>query len=467
MNHEETIKSVNEQFDKELIPGLSEFIKIDNLSPFFDSEWNSNGKLEKAANFILEWVNKQGVKGLEGEIIKDADKSPLVFIEVDAHGSDKNILLYGHFDKQPHFTGWAEGLGPCIPVIRDGFLYGRGGADDGYAVFSSVVGLKTIQEKGGKHGRVVILIEGSEESGSPHLIPYINNLKDRIGSPDLMMCLDSGCLDYNRLWVTNSLRGCLMFDLTVEVLVEAVHSGVGTGLAPDSFMIIRNLLDRIEDSNTGKVIEALHVDIPQNRVEEAGKVAELMGSQVFKGVKFLPGVKSISDNNTESILNNTWRPTVAITGASGLPDSKTAGNVLRSSTTVRVSIRLPPSYNSKDAIEVINQTLSKDTPFNAKVTIDIRPPGDGWNNKQFSEKLHNSLNESSKKFWGKEYLSFGEGGSIPFIKQLADSFPSCEIVVIGVLGPNSNAHSCNEALHIDYCKNITSTLVHTIHDYSS
>jgi acetylornithine deacetylase/succinyl-diaminopimelate desuccinylase-like protein len=467
MNYEETIKSVNEQFEKELIPGLSEFIKIDNLSPFFDAEWNTNGKLEKAANFILDWVKRQGVKGLKGEVIKDDDKSPLVFIEVDAHGSDKNILLYGHFDKQPHFTGWAEGLGPCIPVIRDGFLYGRGGADDGYAVFSSVVGLKTIQEKGGKHGRVVILIEGSEESGSPHLIPYINNLKDRIGSPDLMMCLDSGCLDYDRLWVTNSLRGCLMFDLTVDVLVEAVHSGVGTGLAPDSFMIIRNLLDRIEDSKTGKVIDALHVEIPSIRVEESKKVAELMGKQVFKGVKFLPGVKSISEDNSESILNSTWRPTVAITGASGLPDSKTAGNVLRSSTTVRVSIRLPPSYNSKDAIEVIQQTLTKDPPFNAQIKIDIRPPGDGWNNKTFSDKLSKSLNESSKNFWGKEYLSFGEGGSIPFIKQLADSFPSCEIVVIGVLGPNSNAHSCNEAMHIDYCKNITATLVHTIHDYSS
>ena len=262
MNYEKTTQFVEEKFETELLHGLSEFIKIDNLSPFYDTEWNTNGKLEKAAQFCLDWVLKQEVAGLKGEIIKDEDKSPLIFIEIDARGSEKNFLIYGHFDKQPHFTGWAEGLGPTTPVIKDGWLYGRGGADDGYSIFSAVTAIKAIQTQGQSHGRIVIIIEGSEESGSPHLISYLNKLNERIGVPNLMICLDSGAKDYDTLWVTTSLRGNVTIDLTVEVLQEAVHSGVGTGIAPDSFMVIINLLERIEDSKTGKIIDTFQVEIP-------------------------------------------------------------------------------------------------------------------------------------------------------------------------------------------------------------
>jgi acetylornithine deacetylase/succinyl-diaminopimelate desuccinylase-like protein len=466
MNFEATNKLIESEFDKSVLPGLCDFIKIDNLSPFFDLEWNSNGKLEKAAEFLLNWVNGQGVKGLKAEILKDEDKTPLLLVEIDANGSDKNFLMYGHFDKQPHFSGWAEGLGPTTPVIKDGFLYGRGAADDGYAVFSAVLGLKAVQEQGLKHGRVVIVIEGSEESGSPHLVHYINKLKDRIGAPDLLVCLDSGAQDYDTLWITTSLRGNLIVDITCEVLEEGVHSGAGTGLAPDSFRILRHILDRVEDSKTGKVNDIFHAEIPKQRIEDAKKVAELKKDHILEHVKLVPGVKGCSDDYTELILKNTWEPTLCVTGASHIPPHETAGNVLRPKTTLRLSMRLPPNLDAVKAADQLVEILSKDTPYNAKLTVTKRAPGSGWNNKELSQKLHQSLNNTSLKLWGREFLSFGEGGSIPFIKQLADSFPQCEIVVMGVLGPNSNAHSCNEGLHIEYCKKITATLASTVVDYS-
>lgn len=467
MNYETTQKIVEEQFTKEILPNLSEFIKIDNLSPAYDKEWNTNGKLEHAAKFCLDWALKQGIKGIKGELIKDEDKTPVIFIEIEALNSDKNILMYGHFDKQPHFTGWAEGLGPTTPVIKDGFLYGRGGADDGYAIFSCITALKAIQEQGGKHGRIVLLIEGSEESGSIHLVPYITKLKDRIGTPDLLVCLDSGCQDYDTLWITNSLRGVVILDVTVETLEEGVHSGAGSGLAPDSFTVLRNILDRIDDSKTQKVIEEFHVEVPKNRLDEINRVAELKKEKVLEHVKLTPGVEPLTHDYTELIIRNTWAPTLVVVGASGLPAHDTAGNVLRPNTSFRLSMRLPPTYDPNVAMERLNEIVTKDPPFNAKITTSRKNPGPGWNNKQFSQKLHDSLNTSSQKLWGKEYFSFGEGGSIPFIKLLADSFPECEIIVCGVLGPNSNAHSCNEALNIGYCKNITSTITHTLHDYSS
>jgi len=466
MDYEKTKEFVDQKFETELLPGLSEFIKIDNLSPFYDTEWNTNGKLEKAAQFCLDWVLKQEVAGLKGEIIKDEDKSPIIFIEIDARGSEKNFLIYGHFDKQPHFTGWAEGLGPTTPVIKDGWLYGRGGADDGYSIFSAVTAIKAIQTQGKSHGRIVIIIEGSEESGSPHLIPYLNKLNERIGVPDLMICLDSGAKDYDTLWVTTSLRGNVTIDLTVEVLQEAVHSGVGTGIAPDSFMVIRNLLDRIEDSKTGKIIDTFQVEIPSNRIEDAKKLSAIKRDEVLGQVKFVQGVQPVTHDVAELILNNTWRPTICVTGAGGLPSYESAGNILRSSTTVRLSMRIPPGLDASHALENLNEILTKDPPFNCKITTSKKGPGNGWNNKELSQKLNDSLMKTSNSLWGRDYYNFGEGGSIPFIKQLADSFSSCEILVIGVLGPNSNAHSCNEGMNIGYAKNITTTVAHTIVDYS-
>lgn len=467
MNYEKTKELINIGFEKELIPNLSEFIKIDNLSPAFDKEWNTNGKLEKCAKFCLDWALSQGVEGIKGEVIKDADKTPLIFIEIAARNSNKNCLLYGHFDKQPHFNGWAEGLGPTTPVIRDGKLYGRGGADDGYSIFSSILAIKTIQQLNGSHGRIVIVIEGCEESGSPHLMPYIESLKDRIGKIDLMVCLDSGALNYDTLWVTTSLRGLAMIDVTCEVLEEAVHSGVGSGFVADSFMILRNILDRIEDSNSGKIIDELQVVIPEIRVEDAKKAAAVLKEKVLDRIKIKPGVKTLTDDHSQLLLNTTWTPRLTITGLDGLPNVEIAGNVLRSSTTIRLSVRLPPTLDAVKASEILDGIIKKNPPHNATIKTIVRPPGSGWSAKEFSSKLHESLSRSSKNLWNNEYLCFGEGGSIPFIKNLADTFPQCEILVIGVLGPNANAHASNESLDIEYCKNITNTLAHTLNDYSN
>lgn len=467
MNYEKTKQIVEVEFEKEILPNLSEFIKIDNLSPSFDKEWNTNGKLEKCAKFCLDWALSQGVENIKGEVIKDLDKTPLIFVEIAARNSTKNVLLYGHFDKQPHFSGWAEGLGPITPVIRDGKLYGRGGADDGYSLFSSILAIKAIQQQGGSHGRTVIVIEGSEESGSPHLMSYINDLKSRIGKPDLMVCLDSGALNYETLWVTTSLRGLAMIDVSVEVLDEALHSGTGSGFVADSFMILRNILDRIENSSTGKLIEDLHVVIPDQRLADAQKVASVLKEKVLDRIKIKSGVEPLSNDYTQLLLNTTWRPTLVVTGQDGLPPVDVAGNVLRASTRIRLSVRLPPTMDANKGTEILNDLITKEVPYGAKISTIKRQPGSGWSAKEFSSKLHESLENSSRNLWGQDYLCFGEGGSIPFIKNLADFFPECEILVIGVLGPNSNAHSCNESLDIQYCKNITTTLAHTLSDYSN
>ena len=468
MNYDQTIKDVHEDFEKSIVPSLSDYIRIDNLSPHYDPEWKTNGKLEKAGNHILNWALNCGVKGIKGELITEKDRTPLVYLEIEANGSDKNFLLYGHFDKQPHLGKWAEGLGPTTPVIKNGNLYGRGASDDGYALYAIVESIKAIQKQGGKHGRICVTVEGGEESGSPDLVYYLKKIADKIKVPDVMFCMDSGCINYNSIWLTSSLRGVAVVDLTVECLSESVHSGSGSGIGPDSFSVIRQLLDRLDDSKTGKVLAPLHVDIPSYRVEDAKKLAALQKEKCVNDVvKLLPGVKPLTDDMAEIILNNTWRPTVVVTGMTGFPQHDLAGNVLRDKTSCRISIRLPPTLRAEKAKEIIEEILNKDPPFNAKVSAKVVQAGNGWAASDLSEKLKKSINASSQKLFGTDYYSQGEGGSIPFINSLAELFPKCEIIVTGVLGPESNAHCLNECLNLKFTESMIVTLAHAINDYSS
>lgn len=464
LNIDKTISFVESEFTNDIIPHLQDFIRMDNLSPNFDKEWATNGKSEAAAEFLLKWAQAQNIKGFKGEVLKESNLTPIVFIEIEGQVTGKSAFMYGHYDKQPHFEGWGEGLGPLLPVIRGDLLYGRGGADDGYAIFSSILAVKNLQQQGIPHGRVVVLIEGSEESGSIHLMTYVNKLKSRIGEPNLCICLDSGCLNYDQLWLTTSLRGVVNIDLTVQVLNEAIHSGEGTGLAADSFMILRNILDRLEDSKTGKIIDEFQVEIPRNRIAESKQVALLEGNNVFTKLKFTDGTKPMSNDNTELLLNNTWRPTLAIVGAGGLPEHSTAGNVLRASTTVRLSMRLPPSFDAPKAAARMKEILESNPPFNCKITAKVCGAGAGWNSNELSSGIKQSLKRSADRIFGRDIMSYGMGGSIPFIKQLGDNFPTSDFLVLGLLGPGSNAHTVNECINIPYCKKLTTIVSHTLGD---
>ena len=466
MNYEKTLEDCKKDFESSMLPGLQEFVKIDNLSPDFDPEWETNGKAEKAGMHLLNWAKAQGVKGLKGELIKEPGMTHMLLIEIDAQGSDKTVLLYGHFDKQPPLGEWDEGLHPNKPVIKDGYLYGRGSVDDGYALFTIVESVKLIQLQNGKHGRIVITIESGEESGSTDLVPYLKKLSDRIGNPDLMVCMDSGIKDYKSLWLTTSLRGAAIFEVEVECLKESCHSGTGSGVAPDSFTVLRILLDRLEDSKTSKVVAPLHVEIPKYMVDEAEKLAAYQKEKVITDlVKLGEGVKPLTEDYKEAILNNTWRPTVVVTGMTGFPAAEGAGNVLRYKTKARLSIRLPPTFDRKEAEKVVCDILSKDPPYNSKVTAKAVLSGNGWAAKDLHDSLKKSFSASSKFLFGTDYYSCGEGGSIPFIAELGELYPKCEILVTGCLGPGGNAHCLNECLNLDYTTRMTVALAHAIHDF--
>lgn len=457
---------VEKVFDESIVPTLIEYIKIPNKSPAFDANWEANGHMQKAMDLIVSWCKDHPLKDMKLEVLQLPERTPLLFIEVPGQ-IDDTVLLYGHMDKQPEMTGWDPGKGPWIPVMEGDRLYGRGGADDGYSTFASLTALSVLQDQGIPHARCVILIEGSEESGSDDLPEYIDHLKERIGTPSLVVCLDSGAGNYDQMWCTTSLRGMVVGDLHVEVIREGVHSGDASGVVPSSFRILRMLLSRLENPDTGEIIpKELYGEIPAQRREQAIGVAEALGNKVWDHFPFHPGAHPISDDNTELILNRTWRPQLAITGASGLPDVGAAGNVMRPITSARVSLRLPPEVKGHDAKLLVEKLLTENPPYGAKVRFDSEEGNDGWNAPPLAPWLELAMRESSLTYFGAKAMSMGEGGTIPFMGMLGEKFPEAQFMITGVLGPESNAHGPNEFLHIPTAKKLTTCVAEVIRQHA-
>ena len=452
-------------FRDSIVPRLSDYIRIPNKSPHFDAEWEAHGHMVRAAELMAAWCREQPIAGLQVEIVREPGRTPVLFCEIPGSGKD-TVLLYGHMDKQPEFTGWAEGLSPWQPVLRDGKLYGRGGADDGYAVFSSLTAIRLLQEQKIPHARCVVLIEACEESGSYDLPHYVERLAGRIGTPSLVVCLDAECGNYDQLWCTTSLRGNLVGDLVIEGLTEGVHSGAGTGVAPSVFRIARTLLGRVESDVTGDLlIEELSVPIPAARIDQARAAAGVLGDKIAARLPFVPGARALSDSPVELVINNTWRPTLAVTGAAGLPAMEDAGNVLLPRIEFKLSFRLPPTANAEAAAAAVKKRLEADPPYGVRVSFAVDSSLAGWDAPPVAPWLESSMHEASRSTFGKDAMYLGTGGSIPFIGMLGERFPGTQFLVTGVLGPHANAHGPNEFLHLDYAQKLTVCVAKVVADH--
>jgi acetylornithine deacetylase/succinyl-diaminopimelate desuccinylase-like protein len=449
---------VDQQYTSSILPKLIEYIRIPNKSPSFDPQWQAHGHMDRAVALCADWARENLPEGATLEVLQLGARTPVIFIEIPASGSASGdtVLLYGHLDKQPEMTGWREGLGPWQPVLEGDKLYGRGGADDGYAIFASLTAINALRRDGLPHARCVVLIEACEESGSYDLPAYIDHLRPRIGELSLVVCLDSGCANYDQLWSTTSLRGVVVGTLSVSLLREGVHSGDGTGVIAASERVIRMLLGRIEDVNTGVMsVPALFTEIPAQRVAQARRTAEVIGAETYSKFPLQPFVRPVSDDVVELILNRTWRPGLAITGAEGWPLPREAGNVLRPSTTLKLSIRIPPEVDADAAERELKRVLEADPPYGASVTFDGRGGSPGWNAPLLAPWLEQALDAASQRHFGKPAMYMGEGGTIPFMHMLGEKFPAAQFFITGILGPHSNAHGPNEFVHIPTVKRVT------------
>jgi len=458
------------QWDAEIVPQITEYIRVPAKSPHFDPQWEANGHIERVILQAERWVRAQPVKGLRCEIVRLPGRTPVLFFEVPARGTTREgtVLLYGHLDKQPEMTGWREDLGPWIPKYENGKLYGRGGADDGYAVYASLAAIGALQAQDLPHARCVGVIETCEESGSYDLPPYLEVLAPRLGAVDFVIGLDSGCGDYERLWVTTSLRGLAAGTLTVQVLDEGVHSGDASGVVPSSFRILRMLLDRLEDRATGHVHpQVFHVAIPDERVRQARAAADILGDIVIGKYPFAGRTTPMTTDRAEALLNRTWRPALSVIGADGLPPIANAGNVLRPQTSLQLSLRLPPPIDGELATQTLKTLLEADPPYGATVTFASDQGATGWNAQPTASWLESAMQGASQAFYAKPAAAMGEGGTIPFMGMLGKQFPQAQFLITGVLGPKSNAHGPNEFLHVPYAKKLTACVASVLTAHAS
>ena len=454
-------------WEREILPALADYIRIPNQSPAFDARWREHGHMDRAVALIEGWCRSQvkHLPGLHVEVICLEGRTPLVFLELPGQGPD-TVLLYGHLDKQPEMTGWRKDLNAWEPKREGDKLFGRGGADDGYSAFASLTALRLLAEQKIPHARCVVLIEACEESGSPDLPAYIEHLAPRIGTPSLVVCLDSGCGNYDQLWSTTSLRGMIAGVLRVQILTEGVHSGDASGIVASSFRILRQLLSRLEDEKTGRVLlRELHVEVPAARLLQAKAAAETLGLAVFDKFPFVPGAAPMVTDLTEMVLNRTWRPTVSVVGVEGVPTLEAAGNVLRPQTALKLSLRIPPRVDPKIALAAVKATLEKDPPYGAKVAFEGDKASVGWDAPPLAPWLSDAIGRASSAYWNKPPMSMGEGGTIPFMGMLGEKFPQAQFLITGVLGPQSNAHGPNEFLHIPTGKKLTAAVASVVADH--
>lgn len=456
-------QEINNLWDAEIIPRLKEYIAIPAKSPAFDADWQAHGHIDQVVANAADWVRAQNIPGLKLEVLRAPQRTPLIFFEVDGTraGSQQTIVIYGHLDKQPEFDGWRtqEGLGPWTPKIIDDKLYGRGAADDGYAIYAATAAILALKSQALPHARIVGLIEASEESGSPDLLPYIEQLGPRLGDVGLVICLDSGAGNYEQLWLTTNLRGMLSGTLRIDVLTEGVHSGDASGLVPDSFRIARQLLSRLEDPETGRLLlPQLHCEIPSERVQQARATAAILGASQFAAYPWAGSTQGMTSDGAEALLARTWRPTLTVTGAQGLPELAQAGNVLRPGTALKLSLRLPPLVDVGLATQAVKQALLTDAPYQAQTSFSNARGANGWNAPPMDAWFEQALQAASLAFYGKPCGYIGQGGSIPLMGQLSQGFPQAQMMVCGVLGPHSNAHGPNEFLHLPYAKRLTAAV---------
>ena len=467
MQSDDIQQFIDRRWRDSILPKLSEYIAIPNRSPAFDADWERHGHMEEAVALLDAWCREQPL-AMKRQIHRLPGRTPLLFLEIPASGGAQgSVLLYGHYDKQPEFTGWAPGLAPWRAVLRGGKLYGRGGADDGYALFASLTAVAALRKAGLPHARCLVLIEGCEESGSFDLPFHVEALQDAIGRPDPVICLDAECGNYDQLWVTTSLRGLLPGVLSVDILTEGQHSGAAGGIVPSSFRLLRGLLERVENAATGTLHSCLRTRVPATAKAELRAAADVLGGGIAGRFPWVEGAGADTENMEELLIRNTWRPSLAVVGLAGVPDVGEAGNTLRPGTAAKLAFRLPPTLDAVRAGQRIKALLEADPPHGAKVRFALDEPQTGWCAPRTAPWLQASLARASVRRFGQPAMYMGMGGTIPFMKMLGDACPEAQFMVTGVLGPQSNAHGPNEFLHLATARKLTACVADVLADQAA
>ena len=448
-------RKIEEAWQGDALEALAEFVRLPAKSPDFDPDWEQNGVLLRALEDAARWAKVRFPEGTF-EILSAPGVTPVLWVDIPGTPPGRPALFYGHFDKQPEAGEWSEGLAPFEPVLRDGRLYGRGTADDGYSFYAALTAARAMDEAGRKRPRIMGVFETREESGSGDLPHYLPELSKRAGRPSVLTVLDLGIQDKTRLWRTQSLRGVVTFTLKVEVLASGVHSGVTSGIVPSSFAVMRTLLDRLEDPATGRVkVASMHVPEPTRHMPALRRLAELSGEDLWKRFPWAGETEPRSFDPLELLLKNGWQPTLSILGAEGLPPVKEAGALIRPSTTLKLSFRIPPGVDAQKAAEDAVALVTTNVPSKAKVTVANLHAEPGFEAPAGAEWLDAAWSKASEELFRETAEDVFDGATIGILPKFVKAFGPCPFLCTGVLGTEDNAHAPDESVSLEYLTKLT------------
>lgn len=439
-------------WEGDALEGLKDFIRLPSLSTAFDPDWREHGFLLKALENAKAWGEKHFPEGTF-EILTDDKAPPALFVDIPGTRTDEHnpAFFYGHFDKQPETL--VDGWEPFNPIIKDGMLYGRGSVDDGYSFFTALTALKTLDDAKLPRPRATGLFETNEESGSAGLATYLNQIAPRVGSPAFMAIIDLGAQDYDRLWLTQSLRGTLNCTVTVKVLAHPVHSGMASGLVPDSFRILRQLLNRVEDPETGAVrLESFKTEPDEKTIEAMKSLLPTYNARA--GYQWAGSTQAMGDGALSTLLTNTWYPTLTVVGAD-LPHPKKAGALIHAEKSLRLSCRVSPGANPEAAFEELKTVLTTNVPYDAEVTITDVEYSPGFMAPAFEPAFQRAVTESAQAFFNAEPGHIFCGASIGTLRNFQLTFPKAPFINTGSMGPGANAHAPFEHLNLPYNVKLT------------
>lgn len=448
-------QNIEEAWRGDALEALADFVRLPALSPDFDAQWEQNGVLLRALEDAARWGKTHFPDGIF-EILSHPGVTPVLWVAIPGTRPGRPALFYGHFDKQPEAGTWSEGLAPFEPVLRDGRLYGRGTADDGYSFYAALTAARAMDEAGRTRPRIMGIFETREESGSGDLPHYLPEIAARTGRPSVLTVLDLGVQDKTRLWRTQSLRGVVTFTLRVDVLESGVHSGVTSGIVPSSFAVMRTLLDRLEDPATGQVkVRSMHVPEPVRHMPALRRLAELSGDALWRRFPWAGDTEPRSFDPLELLLKNGWQPTLSILGAEGLPPVREAGALLRASTTLKLSFRIPPGADAEAAAREAVELVTTNVPSKARVTVSNLHAESGFEAPAGADWLDAAWARASEELFGASAEELFDGATIGILPKFVDAFGPCPFLCTGVLGTEDNAHAPDESVSLTYLTKLT------------
>jgi acetylornithine deacetylase/succinyl-diaminopimelate desuccinylase-like protein len=418
---------------------LKEFLRIPSVS----AKSEHKPDIEKAARWVADKLRAAGLENVE---IRPTKMHPLVYGESLRAPGKRTILFYGHYDVQP-----AEPLdlwtSPAFePTVRDGNLFGRGTADDKGQVHIHLKALEALLQTAGKLPiNVKVMIEGEEEVGSVSLWDFVQANKQRLKA-DALVVSDTSMLAKGVPSITYGLRGLNYYQIELTGAAQDLHSGIFGGAVPNPITILAEMIAKLHDDKFHVTIPGFYSDVAALSKAERRALNSLPWKE--KEFRKTVGAPALCGEKGYTIVEQLWtRPTLELNGIWGGYTGEGAKTVIPSKAYAKLSTRLVPKQDPDKIARLVEKHIRKLLPKTVHCKFEVLSTGKPWV-APYTDPIFQKALHALQTGFGKKAVFIREGGSIPFVTQMYDTF-KVPCVLMGFGLPDENAHAPDEHLSLE------------------